>query len=193
MNRITHCHYCTQTPSSITTHPPPQPVLRSTHYIIATTTPPHSRSHPPLSTHHPWDYQPAPITTPTSHPHHSCCSQNALLRLHGRSALPLRRRRLKDHAHILHCMDAAISREGVDSLTHDNLKNVSTIHFFSHTKPACHIPHWTPYKHRIEFPDCPCSGGRKAGDVIFTYAKLSTSSVVGTGRKWWISATISKY
>ncbi|XP_050690452.1 uncharacterized protein LOC126982456 [Eriocheir sinensis] len=48
---------------------------------------------------------------------------NALLRLHGRSALPLRRRRLKDHAHILHCMDAAISREGVDSLTHDNLKN----------------------------------------------------------------------
>nr|XP_045597935.1 LETM1 domain-containing protein 1-like isoform X2 [Procambarus clarkii] len=48
---------------------------------------------------------------------------NGLLRLHGRSVWWRRRRRLEDHAHILHCMDAAISREGIDSLDHDQLKS----------------------------------------------------------------------
>ncbi|KAK8405891.1 hypothetical protein O3P69_006954 [Scylla paramamosain] len=47
---------------------------------------------------------------------------NALLRLHGRSVWLWRRQRLRDHARILHCMDAAISREGLDSLTLDNLR-----------------------------------------------------------------------
>uniref|UniRef100_A0A0P4WMU8 Letm1 RBD domain-containing protein n=1 Tax=Scylla olivacea TaxID=85551 RepID=A0A0P4WMU8_SCYOL len=47
---------------------------------------------------------------------------NALLRLYGRSVWLWRRQRLRDHARILHCMDAAISREGLDSLTLDNLR-----------------------------------------------------------------------
>ncbi|XP_045128878.1 LETM1 domain-containing protein 1-like isoform X2 [Portunus trituberculatus] len=47
---------------------------------------------------------------------------NALLRLHGRSVWLWRRQRLKDHARILHCMDAAISKEGLDSFTLDNLR-----------------------------------------------------------------------
>jgi len=37
---------------------------------------------------------------------------NALLRLHGKSVLFRRRGRLYDYAHIIHCMDAAIMREG---------------------------------------------------------------------------------
>ncbi|XP_071537419.1 LETM1 domain-containing protein 1 isoform X2 [Panulirus ornatus] len=48
---------------------------------------------------------------------------NGLLRLHGRSVWGRRRRRLRDHARILHYMDAAISREGINSLTHDQLKS----------------------------------------------------------------------
>nr|XP_053647620.1 LETM1 domain-containing protein 1-like [Cherax quadricarinatus] len=48
---------------------------------------------------------------------------NGLLRLHGRSVWGRRRNRLKDHAHILHCIDAALSREGFDSLNHDQLKS----------------------------------------------------------------------
>ncbi|KAG0696223.1 LETM1 domain-containing protein 1 [Chionoecetes opilio] len=58
---------------------------------------------------------------------------NALLRLHGRSVWVMRRQRLRDHARILHCMDAAVSREGIDSLTLDNLK---TILFFRGLNPT---------------------------------------------------------
>ncbi|KAG7164265.1 LETM1 domain-containing protein 1-like [Homarus americanus] len=48
---------------------------------------------------------------------------NGLLRLHGRSVLGRRRHRLEDQARILHSMDAAISREGIDSMNHDQLKS----------------------------------------------------------------------
>lgn len=102
--------------------------------VIIKTATLHIHTHPPLPIHQSWKLPPSPTTNAC----HSCLPQNALLRFHGRSALLLRRRRLKDHARILHCMDAAISREGVDSLTHDNLKNVSSLFFSFFPQSSLH-------------------------------------------------------
>ncbi|XP_027221093.1 LETM1 domain-containing protein 1 [Penaeus vannamei] len=46
-----------------------------------------------------------------------------LLRLHGRSVYFLKRKRLEDYARQLHYLDSAISREGIDSLSHEQLKH----------------------------------------------------------------------
>lgn len=47
---------------------------------------------------------------------------NALLRFHGKSVLVRRRSRLFDHARMIHCMDAAITREGgVSKLSQNQL------------------------------------------------------------------------
>ncbi|KAK3858656.1 hypothetical protein Pcinc_035162 [Petrolisthes cinctipes] len=47
---------------------------------------------------------------------------NGLLRLHGRSVWGLRRRRLTDHARLLHCMDAALSTQPLTDLSLDTLR-----------------------------------------------------------------------
>ncbi|KAK7081247.1 LETM1-like protein [Halocaridina rubra] len=47
---------------------------------------------------------------------------NGLLRLHGKSVWFRSTSRLKDHARMLHYLDTAISREGLNSLTFDQLK-----------------------------------------------------------------------
>ncbi|XP_063586237.1 LETM1 domain-containing protein 1-like [Penaeus indicus] len=49
--------------------------------------------------------------------------REGLLRLHGRSVYFLKRKRLEDYARQLHYLDSAISREGIDSLSHEQLKH----------------------------------------------------------------------
>lgn len=60
------------------------------------------------------------------HPYHirkiRATHVNGLLRLHGKSVWLRRRHRLKDHARMIHYLDTAISREGIDSLSYDQLK-----------------------------------------------------------------------
>lgn len=56
-----------------------------------------------------------------------CVCQNGLLRLHGRSVWGLRRRRLTDHARLLHCMDMALSTQPLADLSHDTLRTVSVV------------------------------------------------------------------
>lgn len=56
--------------------------------------------------------------------------QNSLLKLHGMHSMWRRRRRLADHARIIHEIDLAILREGgVEAMTQDELRLVNFINY----------------------------------------------------------------